>query len=62
MAGDATPSHRYLPGMRLHLANAVRRGAGRTAILHALDLAAEAPAHPGVAPHSRWSPEMIMKT
>jgi alkylhydroperoxidase/carboxymuconolactone decarboxylase family protein YurZ len=49
MAGDATPSHRYLPGMRLHLANAVRLGAGRQEILQALDLAAEAPAHPGVA-------------
>lgn len=48
MATDATPTHRYLPGMRLHLANAVRLGAGRTAILHALDIAAAAPTHPGV--------------
>jgi alkylhydroperoxidase/carboxymuconolactone decarboxylase family protein YurZ len=48
MACDATPTHRYLPGMRLHLANAVRLGAGRTAILHALDVAAVAPSHPGV--------------
>lgn len=48
MACDATPTHRYLPGMRLHLANAVALGYGRTAILHALDIAAAAPAHPGV--------------
>lgn len=48
LATDATPTHRYLPGLRLHLANAVRLGAGRTAILHTLDIAADAPAHPGV--------------
>ena len=48
MACDATPTHRYLPGMRLHLGNAVALGYGRTAILHALDIAAAAPAHPGV--------------
>ncbi|HWC81661.1 MAG TPA: carboxymuconolactone decarboxylase family protein [Pseudonocardiaceae bacterium] len=48
MATDATPTHRYLPGLRLHLANAVRLGAGRRAILHALDIAADAPVHPGV--------------
>jgi alkylhydroperoxidase/carboxymuconolactone decarboxylase family protein YurZ len=48
MACDATPTHRYLPGLRLHLANAVRLGAGRVAILHALDIAAAAPPHPGV--------------
>lgn len=51
MASDATPAHRYLPGMRLHLANAVRRGAGRAAVLHALDIAVDAPAHPGVSAH-----------
>jgi len=48
LATDATPTHRYLPGMRLHLANAVRLGAGRTAVRRALDIAAAAPAHPGV--------------
>lgn len=48
MAVDATPTHRYLPGMRLHLLNAVRLGAGRAAIVQALDLAAEAPLHAGV--------------
>lgn len=48
MASDAAPTHRYLPGMRVHLANAVRLGAGRTAILHALDIAAAAPPHQGI--------------
>ena len=48
MACDATPTHRYLPGMRLHLANAVRLGVGRTAIRTALSIAADAPPHPGV--------------
>ena len=48
MATDATPTHRYLPGVRVHLANAVRLGAGRTAVLHALDIAAAAPLHSGV--------------
>jgi alkylhydroperoxidase/carboxymuconolactone decarboxylase family protein YurZ len=48
MACDATPTHRYLPGLRLHLTNAVRLGAGRVAISRALDIAAAAPSHPGV--------------
>jgi alkylhydroperoxidase/carboxymuconolactone decarboxylase family protein YurZ len=48
MASDATPTHRYLPGMRMHLSNAVRLGVGRNAILQALDIAAAAPAHRGV--------------
>jgi alkylhydroperoxidase/carboxymuconolactone decarboxylase family protein YurZ len=48
MAADATPTHRYLPGMRLHLTNAVRLGVGRRAILDALEIAAQAPGHPGV--------------
>lgn len=47
MATDATPTHRYLPGMRLHLANSIKLGTGRTAVLHALDIAAAAPRHPG---------------
>ncbi|HVW40962.1 MAG TPA: carboxymuconolactone decarboxylase family protein [Amycolatopsis sp.] len=55
MATDATPTHRYLPGMRLHLANALRLGAGRAAILGALDIAAVAPAHPGVPAAGRAS-------
>lgn len=49
MACDATPTHRYLPGMRLHLANARKLGAGSHAVLQALDIAAAAPPHPGVA-------------
>lgn len=49
MACDATPTHRYLPGMRLHLANALKLGAGREAVLQALDIAAAAPQHAGVA-------------
>jgi alkylhydroperoxidase/carboxymuconolactone decarboxylase family protein YurZ len=48
MACDATPTHRYLPGVRLHLTNAVRLGAGRIAVRRALDIAAAAPSHPGV--------------
>ncbi|MFF0149242.1 hypothetical protein ATK36_5117 [Amycolatopsis sulphurea] len=51
MATDATPGHRYLPGLRLHLANAVRLGAGRVAVLHALEIAAAAPPHVGVPAH-----------
>lgn len=48
VAVDALPNHRYLPGLRLHLHNALRSGAGRTEILEALDLAAAAPPPPGV--------------
>ncbi len=48
MAVDAAPTHRYAPGMRLHLANALRLGAGKAAILQALDIAAQAPPHRGV--------------
>ncbi|MEU6644610.1 carboxymuconolactone decarboxylase family protein [Saccharomonospora sp. NPDC046836] len=51
MASDATPARRYVPRLRLHLANAVRLGAGRKAVLHALDIAAAAPPHPGVPAH-----------
>lgn len=49
LASDATPTHRYLPGLRLHLANAVRLGVGRVAVLQALDIAAAAPPHRGVS-------------
>jgi alkylhydroperoxidase/carboxymuconolactone decarboxylase family protein YurZ len=48
MATDATPAHRFLPGFRLHLANAIKLGASRTAIFETLDLAAESPPHEGV--------------
>ena len=47
MASDATPAHRFLPGFRLHLANAVMLGAGRLAIDEALAIGAAAPAHTG---------------
>lgn len=49
MAVDATPTHRFLPGMRLHLGNAMTLGAGRTMVMKALEIAAAAPEHPGVA-------------
>lgn len=48
LAVDASTTHRYLPGMRLHLSNAVKLGAGRVAIMQALDIAAEAPGHAGI--------------
>jgi alkylhydroperoxidase/carboxymuconolactone decarboxylase family protein YurZ len=48
IAVDASATHRYLPGLRLHLANALKLGAGRRAILQALDIAAQAPEHRGV--------------
>lgn len=48
VAVDATPGHRYMPGLRLHLRNAVALGAGRRALLEALELAAAAPAPPGI--------------
>lgn len=48
MASDATPTHRFLPGMRLHLRNALKLGAGRLAIRETLAIAAAAPQHEGV--------------
>jgi alkylhydroperoxidase/carboxymuconolactone decarboxylase family protein YurZ len=48
IAVDSSPTHRYLPGFRLHLGNAIGLGAGRKAILQALDIAASAPLHRGV--------------
>lgn len=39
MACDATPSHRFLPGFRLHFFNAVNLGAGRKAVKECLALA-----------------------
>jgi alkylhydroperoxidase/carboxymuconolactone decarboxylase family protein YurZ len=47
LASDATPTHRFLPGFRLHLRNAIALGAGRAEILQALDIAAAAPPHSG---------------
>ena len=48
IAVDSTPMHRYLPGLRLHLDNALRLGAGRIQLLEAMDLGAAAPPHRGV--------------
>lgn len=47
MASDATPAHRFGPGFRIHLANAIKLGCGRAEILETLDLAAAAPPHRG---------------
>jgi alkylhydroperoxidase/carboxymuconolactone decarboxylase family protein YurZ len=49
MAVDAAPGHRFGPGFRLHLGNALKLGACRRAIFDALDLAAACPAHSGFA-------------
>lgn len=48
VAADATPTHRYLPGLRAHLQQAIRLGATRTAVLETLGIAAAAPEHRGV--------------
>ncbi|WP_323039986.1 hypothetical protein [Gemmobacter sp.] len=48
LAVDACPTHRFRPGFRLHLDNALRLGVGRKAILATLELAAAAPLHEGV--------------
>lgn len=47
MASDATSAHRFLPGFRLHLANAIALGAGRAEVDRALEIAAAAPVHRG---------------
>lgn len=49
LASDATPTHRFLPGLRVHLRNAIKLGAGRRAILQTLEIAAAGPEHHGVA-------------
>jgi alkylhydroperoxidase/carboxymuconolactone decarboxylase family protein YurZ len=49
LACDAAPSHRFRPGFRVHLKNAIKLGVGRKAIFQALDLAAAAPEHRGTA-------------
>lgn len=51
LAVDATPTHRYVPGLRFHVGCAVRLGASRAQVLGALDRAARGPLHTGVAPH-----------
>lgn len=49
LACDAAPSHRFRPGFRVHLKNAIKLGVGRAAIFQALDIAAAAPEHRGTA-------------
>jgi alkylhydroperoxidase/carboxymuconolactone decarboxylase family protein YurZ len=49
IATDASPCHRFAPGFRLHLENAIALGIGRRAILDAIDIAAACPTHDGVA-------------
>lgn len=49
LATDATPTHRYRPGFRMHLRNAIKLGAGRRAVSETLDIAAAAPLHVGTA-------------
>ncbi len=48
LACDASPSHRFMPGFRLHLANALKLGIGKRAIREALAIAARSPVHQGV--------------
>lgn len=47
LACDATPSHRFAPGFRAHLSNAIKLGVGRKAIMQALEIAVQAPGHSG---------------
>ena len=49
LACDAAPSHRFRPGFRVHLKNAIALGIGRCAILQAIDIGAAAPEHRGTA-------------
>lgn len=49
MASDATPSHRFVPGFRVHLRNAIALGASKTMVREALRIAARAPEHSGTA-------------
>lgn len=43
-ACDASPSHRYLPGMRMHLENAISLGAGRRQVCDTMRIASQGPA------------------
>jgi alkylhydroperoxidase/carboxymuconolactone decarboxylase family protein YurZ len=47
LACDASPTHRFRPGFRVHLKNAILLGVGRRAIEQTLDIAAAAPGHGG---------------
>ncbi|MEJ1922197.1 carboxymuconolactone decarboxylase family protein [Microbacterium sp. KHB019] len=48
MVADACPAHQYIPGMRMHLRNSLKLGAGRLAIEHAMRIAAASPPMVGV--------------
>lgn len=48
IAVDATPSHRFLPGVHIHVGNALSLGCGRKPLLEVLDIAARTPLHSGV--------------
>lgn len=48
LAVDACPSHRFGPGFRLHMENALGLGLSRRQILETMDLAAESGGHVGV--------------
>jgi alkylhydroperoxidase/carboxymuconolactone decarboxylase family protein YurZ len=56
IAVDAMPSHRYMPGLALHVHNALTLGAGSTEVLCAIDLAATVPEHRGVPLHGVPAP------
>ncbi|WP_428399590.1 hypothetical protein [Marinobacter salarius] len=51
LAVDSSPAHRFVPGARLHIMNAIKLGVGRGAILQTLEIAANAPLHEGVQRH-----------
>ena len=48
---DATPTHRYVPGLRFHIRCAVALGATRQQVEEVITRAARAPAHVGVERH-----------
>lgn len=49
LACDATPTHRFGPGFRVHINNAVKLGVGRRAIAETIAIARRAPTHHGVS-------------
>lgn len=49
LAVDCAPAHRFGPGFRLHLENAIALGIPPAKILGAIDIAAASGTHPGVA-------------
>ena len=49
IAVDSTPSHRYGPGFRHHVENALKVGASPRQILETMERSAAGPEHPGVA-------------